>query len=276
MTGLQQYIKDNHPELAKEFLPDSHGWTNRFPIRSETSNRLYNIAQRKSDGVWGCSCMSWIRSRTCKHLRNLQPLIDKVENDYKKTLGLNSGSEVKVHSINTSIPVSKPTIKPAVKQIEQPVQSVSLPTQTGLVRKPGLLGAVKPKSNAVAVVSKTAVAKVDATGVAVVKKKKPFVDLSKYKTYDTSEGFGSVEQWKAAFEERMNFRTFTPIEKKQMSKGLCDMLYEAPDYDTLKRLYRKEIVKYHPDIVGDSYDNKAKSQLLNDAYLEMKTKFGVK
>lgn len=63
--------------LAEKFggavLPDNDAWTNRFQIKSETSSRLYTVAQRKSDGSWGCSCPGWKSHRTCKHLNHLLP-----------------------------------------------------------------------------------------------------------------------------------------------------------------------------------------------------------
>lgn len=58
------------PEGA--MLPDNAQWTNRFEIRSESSSRVYRIAQNKTGRWWGCSCPSWIyRGRECKHLRAL-------------------------------------------------------------------------------------------------------------------------------------------------------------------------------------------------------------
>jgi len=52
-------------------LPDNSAYTNRFEIRSETSNRIYVIAQSKSGRWWSCSCPGWIRHKTCKHLKAL-------------------------------------------------------------------------------------------------------------------------------------------------------------------------------------------------------------
>jgi hypothetical protein len=49
-------------------LPDNDQWQNRFEVRSETSDRIYIIAQNKKKKHWGCSCMSWRRYRKCKHL----------------------------------------------------------------------------------------------------------------------------------------------------------------------------------------------------------------
>jgi len=50
-------------------LPDKDQWQNRFEIRSETSNRVYIIAQHKTKKHWGCSCPAWRTRRYCKHLR---------------------------------------------------------------------------------------------------------------------------------------------------------------------------------------------------------------
>lgn len=52
-------------------LPDNGQWTNRFEVRSETSNRVYIVSQNKAGRWWGCSCMGWVRYRKCKHLRAL-------------------------------------------------------------------------------------------------------------------------------------------------------------------------------------------------------------
>jgi hypothetical protein len=56
-------------KIRKELmLPDTDQWQNRFNIESETSNRLYTIAQNKNKKHWGCSCPAWKRYRRCKHL----------------------------------------------------------------------------------------------------------------------------------------------------------------------------------------------------------------
>jgi len=52
-------------------LPDNKQWTNRFEIRSQSSNRIYTVAQNKKRGHFGCSCPGWIYHRKCKHLSAL-------------------------------------------------------------------------------------------------------------------------------------------------------------------------------------------------------------
>ena len=49
-------------------LADNKLWKNRFEIHSETSSRIYIIAQNKKSDKWGCSCMSYLTRRRCKHL----------------------------------------------------------------------------------------------------------------------------------------------------------------------------------------------------------------
>jgi hypothetical protein len=49
-------------------LPDNDKWRFRFEIQSESSDRIYIIAQHKDKKHWGCSCMGWKRFRHCKHL----------------------------------------------------------------------------------------------------------------------------------------------------------------------------------------------------------------
>lgn len=58
--------------VSKEIrLPDVELWQHRFQVESESSNRLYVIAQHKNKKHWGCSCPGWKRYRHCKHLEAL-------------------------------------------------------------------------------------------------------------------------------------------------------------------------------------------------------------
>lgn len=52
-------------------LPDNKMYTNRFEIHSQSSDRVYVVAQNKSGRWWSCSCFGWIRYRYCKHLEAL-------------------------------------------------------------------------------------------------------------------------------------------------------------------------------------------------------------
>lgn len=58
-------------KLRQVRLPDLGQWTNRFEIKSQSSNRLYVVSQHKDRRHWGCSCPGWITGRKCKHLAAL-------------------------------------------------------------------------------------------------------------------------------------------------------------------------------------------------------------
>jgi hypothetical protein len=64
-------------EFGSDTLPDNKTHINRMEIRSESSNRVYIVAQRATNGSthgqWECSCMGWIRHRNCKHLKAMLP-----------------------------------------------------------------------------------------------------------------------------------------------------------------------------------------------------------
>lgn len=59
-------------------LPDNRQYTNRFEIRSESSDRVYIVAQNINGRWWSCSCMGWISRRKCKHLEAIGLPANKV------------------------------------------------------------------------------------------------------------------------------------------------------------------------------------------------------
>lgn len=63
-----ELVKRTIASVSEKQLPDNIQWTNRFNIRSQTSNSLYVVAQHKTGRHWACSCRGWIRHRKCKHL----------------------------------------------------------------------------------------------------------------------------------------------------------------------------------------------------------------
>jgi hypothetical protein len=52
-------------------LPDTAVYVNRFEIKSESSDRIYIVAQSATGRWWSCSCHGWIRHKKCKHLTAL-------------------------------------------------------------------------------------------------------------------------------------------------------------------------------------------------------------
>jgi len=68
-------------QIGSTLLADNRVWVNRFQIKSQTSDSRYTIAQRRSDKVWGCSCIGWRHHRKCKHVTDvlcrLAALVDR-------------------------------------------------------------------------------------------------------------------------------------------------------------------------------------------------------
>jgi hypothetical protein len=60
-----------HRPQGSALLPDNQNFTNRFEVRSESSDHVYIVAQNKANRGWSCGCFGWIRHRHCKHLRAL-------------------------------------------------------------------------------------------------------------------------------------------------------------------------------------------------------------
>src|SRR5271157_3307202 len=84
-------IMINGQQFEGQMLPENNQWENRFYIKSESSGRLYTIAQNKNRRFWGCSCPGWISRRKCKHLTamglpaNEQPYEAQIKSASAKT-----------------------------------------------------------------------------------------------------------------------------------------------------------------------------------------------
>ena len=52
-------------------LPDNAAYTNRFEVKSQSSDSVYIIAQSKKGRWWSCGCFGFIRYKHCKHMKNL-------------------------------------------------------------------------------------------------------------------------------------------------------------------------------------------------------------
>lgn len=49
-------------------LPDNKTYTNRFEIKSASSDAVYIIAHSKTGRWWSCGCFGFIRWGHCRHL----------------------------------------------------------------------------------------------------------------------------------------------------------------------------------------------------------------
>ena len=58
-------------QIGSSLMSDTAQWRTRFTVESTSSSSVYTVAQRRSDGVWGCSCRGWTHYRHCKHLADI-------------------------------------------------------------------------------------------------------------------------------------------------------------------------------------------------------------
>lgn len=91
INGLQAQLRS----LGVELLPDNKTHQHRMEIRSETSDRLYIVAQRKGNSSWECKCPGWLSHRHCKHLDEMSHLLNAL------------GGPVGLRTISDSAPQKK-------------------------------------------------------------------------------------------------------------------------------------------------------------------------
>ena len=65
-------------KIGSSVMPDNDQWTNRFTVKSSSSDKIYTVAQRRSDGTWGCDCWGWKRHRHCKHLVDILGRLSRI------------------------------------------------------------------------------------------------------------------------------------------------------------------------------------------------------
>ncbi len=67
MSTQREQVAAIAAQIGSSVMPDNAGWVNRFSVQSDSSDRVYTVAQRRTDGTWGCSCPGWRHHRNCKH-----------------------------------------------------------------------------------------------------------------------------------------------------------------------------------------------------------------
>ncbi len=77
------------------------------------------------------------------------------------------------------------------------------------------------------------------------KPKKGFLDG--YKTYDTSEGFGSPSQWQEAFNKRMSMEDAVKLLDKDEDPYTILGVAMGSTFELIKKAFRKVAMKFHPD-----------------------------
>lgn len=108
------------------------------------------------------------------------------------------------------------------------------------------------------------------------------IDFGKYKTYDTSNGYGNPEQWKRFFESAFSQLFGEEIFTEEFQKEFEEKFGKAKDSskrifkkikssyfsncntkEELKSEFRKLMMANHPDIVGEESTEKCK-EIINE------------
>lgn len=110
-----------------------------------------------------------------------------------------------------------------------------------------------------------------------------FFDKQKYKTYDTSKGFGGSDEWMKAFEslfggsiedilkdayEKVDDKTkerFHNVAEK-IRKNNSENLALCKTVPELKAKFRELMFKYHPDKAGNTKENNDKCAKIIESY----------
>jgi DnaJ-domain-containing protein 1 len=74
--------------------------------------------------------------------------------------------------------------------------------------------------------------------------------FDRYKTYDDTNGRGSVKEWSQAFDARMGLDEARKIMRENNPLAVLG-LNSMPDMNNLKNTYRKLVMENHPDRGGD-------------------------
>jgi DnaJ-domain-containing protein 1 len=75
--------------------------------------------------------------------------------------------------------------------------------------------------------------------------------FDRYKTYDDTNGRGSVAEWSQAFESRMGIDEARKIMRENDPLAVLG-LETMPDMALLKSTYRRLVMENHPDRGGDA------------------------
>jgi hypothetical protein len=67
----------------------------------------------------------------------------------------------------------------------------------------------------------------------------------------------------------MNYKVLTAKEQDE-NKSVVSVLYDCNNAKELQKIYHKLMMKFHPDICGDTEENKIIAQLINDTYFKLK------
>lgn len=93
---------------------------------------------------------------------------------------------------------------------------------------------------------------------------------ARYRRYDTSNGYGKPDDWIKAFQQR-----FSTIIESDSYSGEFPELESVTSADELKVVFRRLVMKYHPDLNENSEASVAKTQRLLNLKKKLERELGI-
>lgn len=105
------------------------------------------------------------------------------------------------------------------------------------------------------------------------KPKKGFMDG--YKTYNpNTEGYGSPEDWRSNFFERLGIDKATEILGEEDPLSVLGITEKNPPWDVISRAYRKMVLKWHPDLNPGNEDAVSMAKQVIAAFEVLEKRYG--
>jgi hypothetical protein len=76
-----------------------------------------------------------------------------------------------------------------------------------------------------------------------------------YKTYDpNTEGYGNPDEWRSCFYERLGFDKAVEVLGEDDPLQVLEINSINPTWDEISRAYRRQILRWHPDVSGADHE----------------------
>jgi hypothetical protein len=106
---LREQVSVIAAQIGSSVMPDNAQWVNRFAVESTSSNAVYTVSRRRTDGTWGCSCPGWRMhsNRKCKHLADILSRLVNLDATVTPAVKAHVASKASTADLSPIAPVSE-------------------------------------------------------------------------------------------------------------------------------------------------------------------------